>query len=422
MPDKADGNDQTIDLPLTSASLRVRGDIYPALGDDGPVRIMDTLAGLGLVTSSSDTGVSGIDPVTGASAPLGTDVGFGAAFRRSIQTNVPNGDFSLPPADTNADISADNPLPYWRWVPPTSGATLAYVADASVASGYRLGVTTTAATSGACYIEQLVPVPMSQGQQFQAVVSWAYLLTGGVVTLEAQYLKIDGTTTIGSPVSTYQTSDLEARANLGLVPTDAAYARVRIGLASGFASIGDQRFYDVRVSISPAESSLGLEALTSSAGSGGSGVETLIFTGTVLANSLPLGSVWRYTMHGWCTSTASNTVTFRLRLGSPTLTGPILVSRAVTAQTTASSDGFRVEGTFTVRTKGATGTIQANMTILGTASGTPQPFVAASYVVVPTATVTVDTTVTNLLEFTAEVSAGTTTLTFPEGLFERVRS
>lgn len=137
--------------------------------------------------------------------------------------------------------------------------------------------------------------------------------------------------------------------------------------------------------------------------------QTQVIGLTVPANALVAGSTYRLEGWGVCTSSAANVVTFRVRVGTTTLTGNIAGSRAPTATTTASSDGFKVEALFTVRTAGASGTCVAQVAHLGQSA---QPFSAPTTVSPTNSTVTVDTTVQNILELTAVTAAGTTSVTF----------
>ena len=190
-----DGFPSDEDIPATFSSNKVVGDIYPQGADNPSQRMVDT-RGAGMLTTNTDPEVVSVDPLTGEDAPTGTDVGFGSALRRYIQTGVLNGDFAIPPPDITQAISDSNPLPYWTWT--TDGDDAELVADATLASGYKLRVTDV--LSAGSTMSQLVPVPRSQGQQYRALLSVYMLLSEPLSSdsIRYQYFASDGTTAIGS--------------------------------------------------------------------------------------------------------------------------------------------------------------------------------------------------------------------------------
>ena len=129
---------------------------------------------------------------------------------------------------------------------------------------------------------------------------------------------------------------------------------------------------------------------------------------TIPANTLTAGRTYRVTVSGTITSTVSNSVTLRCRIGTTTLTGNIVTSNAPNATTTASNDGFTWNALVTVRSTGASGTIIGESYFVGSNT---QPFTVSSGHSGTTATVTVDTTVQNILEATIVTGAATTTVT-----------
>lgn len=211
-------------------------------GQDVSIRLTDIISGAGLFTTNSDPNQSGVDPLTDADAPLGTDVGFGAAIRRALQTGVYNGDFLVGPADATAELDNDeNPLPYWSVVHDDGGHV-----DVTWASGaVTFTVTSDMEAAQSCYLEQLVPVPATTSTSFACAVScWLGTATPRpdyVVT--ACYLASDAVTAVGSE----QTFTLDSATvvavpgrdytlSMGGIPATARYLRVRAGVSGGVAA------------------------------------------------------------------------------------------------------------------------------------------------------------------------------------------
>lgn len=136
--------------------------------------------------------------------------------------------------------------------------------------------------------------------------------------------------------------------------------------------------------------------------------QTQVVALTIAANTLTAGRTYRLTVSGTITSTVSNAVTMRARIGTTTLTGNIITSNAPSATTTASADGFTWNALVTVRSTGASGTIFGESYFVGSNT---QPFTVPTGHSGTTATVVVDTTVQNILEATIVTGAGTTTVT-----------
>ena len=145
--------------------------------------------------------------------------------------------------------------------------------------------------------------------------------------------------------------------------------------------------------------------------------ETKLVNLTIPANTFETGSAYRLEGWGVCTSSGTNAVTFRVRVGTTTLTGNIAGGRAPTATATASADGFKVEALFVVRSTGASGTCVAQMLTHG---GPTQPFNTTTFETVTNSTVTVDTTVQNLLELTCVTAAVGTSINVYSATIERV--
>ena len=387
---------------------RVVGDILPQ-GADEPFQRLTNTRGGGLLTTNSDPSVVGVDPLTLEDAPVGTDVGFAAPIRRFIQTGVLNGDFSQGPPDPDMPISDDNPLPYWTWSENGSGQTLLWVEDTAYASGHKVEIVGTNAGTPAT-LSQFVPVPMSKGQQYRVLVSTFQENNNGgtgVFNMGGQFYASDASTTIGS----YLAGDAvvgggERRLDAGLVPATAAYIKITVTFDMANNSIPNA-IGEVRVAFLPAEASLGLSSRTANTATITT-TQTQVVGITIPANTFTAGSVYEFDIWGNVTSSAANTVTMRLRVGTTTLTGNIIANVAPTATTTASNNSFHLTGTVTVRSVGASGTIIGGIQFIGQDT---QPFTVRLRASQETATVTVNTTVANILEATIVTGGATTSVT-----------
>lgn len=128
---------------------------------------------------------------------------------------------------------------------------------------------------------------------------------------------------------------------------------------------------------------------------------------TFSANTLAAGTCIKLEAWYTITSTAANTVTFRVRCGASSLSGTVVTNVAPTTTTTASDHGVYVTALMTVRSTGASGTAIGGISFVAVET---QPFTVGHRTNQETATVTVDTTASNVVELTVVASAGTTTI------------
>ena len=418
-----DGFPSDEDIPATFSSNRVVGDIYPQGADHPSQRLVDTVVGAGLFTTNSDPNVVGVDPLTGEDAPTGTDVGFGAAVRRYIQTGVLNGDFAIPPPDITQAISDSNPLPYWTWEPNVDGLVDAQLVESTdAAAGYVLRVTRSdSSTSGTSTLSQFVPIPRSKGQQYRAMLS-LYLLTStglaGSIGVSYQFYEADASTAIGSAVSANSATATgeEVKLDAGLVPANGSWVKVSVvSTSNSFANVSD--IYEVRAAFLPAEATLGLASIT--AANTVTNSQERVVGITIPAGSFTVGSTYRITAYGVASNSSGSAqaLTLRVRVGTTTLTGNIAGSRAPDINNGASSDGFKVEFLFTIRSVGGSGSAIANGETIG---GPSNPLNTNAFVSGTTSTVAVDTTVANVLELTAVTANASASATFHHALIECV--
>lgn len=232
---KSDGAPSDATAPATYSANKVVGDIYPQGADDPFQRVLNTRGG-GLLTTNSNPAVSGVDPLTGATAPTGTDVGWSSATRSSLKRGTWNGDFGQGPADPTLPLADDNFVPYWRFKQPSG---------TSAVGAWSSGAITLALASGAAgddgCLEQLFPVNQSAAQQ------WAYSATANVSAssdasskayLDGQFVQSDGSTATGSLVTATSTGTGIVTVVMGATPTDAVYLRVRFGIRRDALSTG----------------------------------------------------------------------------------------------------------------------------------------------------------------------------------------
>lgn len=406
------------DVLLTYGALYTKGDVR-TIGDQ-PLRLLASGSGGGLFTINSDPNVVNVDPLTGSNAPTGTDVGFAAPIRRWVHTGVLNGDFATPPPDADAPIGPDNVLDYWLATISPNHTVTVNRGDATLAARRLSFVLANAALAATSSFSQWVPIPTSYGQQYRVFPSlYQSTADNNVTTTLAIQFYTGGSSpvAVGSALSISGVSNGELKLEAGLVPQTAEYALLTftITAAAGTAAAG---VTEVRCAFLPAEAATGLYTRITDS-NGITNTQTQVATATIPANTFVAGARYRIRISGTITSSAANAVTMRIRVGPTSLTGAIIVSQAPNATTTASNDGFVWEADVTCRTVGASGTLYGSSFYLGSAS---QPFAQLGGHSSSTAAVTVDTTVSNILEATVVTAAATTTVTVRDAVIVCERS
>ena len=185
---------------------------------------------------------------------------FGPAALREIQAGVANGDFAIPPSDSEATITADNALPYWDFTDVDSGGTItaALVADAGAASGYvlRFNIAAGTTTGKSVTLSRFIPVASSASRSF-AFYAEATFETGtdtyqATARLTGQFYQSDQTTTTGSPLESdsYRFNELQSTTGITApnfygaspdlttmtAPADAAFLKLTITIRTAAAS------------------------------------------------------------------------------------------------------------------------------------------------------------------------------------------
>jgi hypothetical protein len=148
----------------------------------------------------------------------------------------------------------------------------------------------------------------------------------------------------------------------------------------------------------------GVAALTSAFTLANSTTETQALVFSIPANFMAAGTTFLLSGFGVVSTVAATggTVTWRVRIGSTTLTGNIATSLAPATAAGITTIAFELMVLVTVRTAGASGTVIGN----GSSSGNVGTAGALVYTGSgTTATVAVDTTAAKLVELTAQWSA-----------------
>lgn len=182
-------------------------------------------------------------PLVSTSSDGETALLFGPAALREIQAGMANGDFAIGPDDPSADLSDENPLPYFTTTTVGSGVTAAVVADGSAGSGttLRFRVAAGTLTGNSVAISRFVPVPATRNRAFLFVPEVfcinATATANARVTISYQYYELDQTTTTGTGDSTFETfttigagSTIRFTANQLRfnAPSDAAFIKVTV--------------------------------------------------------------------------------------------------------------------------------------------------------------------------------------------------
>jgi hypothetical protein len=138
----------------------------------------------------------------------------------------------------------------------------------------------------------------------------------------------------------------------------------------------------------------------------------------IAANTLAAGDIFEIWVHGTCTTSVSNVVTFNIRLGTAgTTSDTSILLLNPTSDSAGTNVPFSIVTRFTVRTTGSSGTGIASTTLLnGTAGG----IVATSVVGSGGAQVTINTTGALFFGLSGKTAAGTTSFIIQQATVSRV--
>jgi hypothetical protein len=168
--------------------------------------------------------------------------------------------------------------------------------------------------------------------------------------------------------------------------------------------------------------SKGLASLTSQVTVASSNTETQLIGMTVPANTMSPGTAFRITAAGIINDTSSApTATWRIRIGSSSLSGNIATSIAPTLAISQTNKPWMLNALVTIRTSGAGGTVKGNGVIWGEYSGTLAQAVKGSP---NTPAVAVDTTSDKILELTFQFGTANVAnnLTCQNAVIERIKA
>ena len=176
-------------------------------------------------------------PLVSTSSDGETALLFGPAALREIQAGVANGDFAIPPDESTATITSENPLPYWTFTDVNSAGaiTCAVVADASAGSGnvLRWTINTGTLTGKSAQISRYIPIASSRDRAL-TIVPDAYISEGigtnAQFKLTYSYVKQDLTTTGTGATGTPRSIAGSIGASPTTAPSDAAYVYLVITL------------------------------------------------------------------------------------------------------------------------------------------------------------------------------------------------
>lgn len=165
-------------------------------------------------------------------------------------------------------------------------------------------------------------------------------------------------------------------------------------------------------------SGVGQDAIVTNSGAINTTETVITKTAALAANRLLAGTTIRVTLIGTCTSTAANTSTFSVRIGTNGTTADGLMEQAVTAvaATSGTNIPFKVVFEFTVRTVGASATSQGMLSLIQT--GITGISAQTTQVVLPTFTNFNTTTASNIISVSYLSAATTTTTTFNNAFIE----
>ena len=185
---------------------------------------------------------------------------------------------------------------------------------------------------------------------------------------------------------------------------------------SGSSHAATQAAAEATAAAALAAHTVGITAITGAAAI--ANTETVV-TSASIASGLAAGSTFAVRGYGRLTTGATGgSSIFRFRVGPTTLTGNIAATLTIANAALVTDAPFKFEMLVTVRTSGGAGTVIGNVSVSGGVTGA---FTVVADVSALSATVAVDTTVTNLVEVTYISGNAGSTATFENVSIERVK-
>lgn len=236
-------------------------------------------------------------------------------------------------------------------------------------------------------------------------------------TTSALALKADASTTTSALALKATTASLSAHTSD--VANPHAVTKTQVGLANV------DNTSDVNKPVSTAQQTaidayrVGRTAIVANTGSITTG-ETIVTQLAIPLNTLVVGSTYRLTASGTCTSSAANISTIRLRLGTAGTTSDAVMSTiTATAATTGTNVPFSVTLYITIRTTGSGGTVAGNGFLINT--GSTGILATDTSVAALSTAAAVNTTVANTLSFSHVTSVNTTSAIYHLAFIELVK-
>jgi hypothetical protein len=275
---------------------------------------------------------------TGSSGETSTMLG--SAVLREVQAGVANGTFTALPPDPDADITTDNPLPYWSWSPGTA-ITAAIVYDPAAASNsvVRFSIAAGAAVGDTATLTRFIPVASSASRSFsfyaEATCDNGSVSSQGTLQLTCQFYKVDQTTTTGTAFSSALYTFNEFAGVIGITapdiyattpdlinttaPADAAYLKLTVTVQAAAAAVASvsRALTTATVNTSAVHNFVVGESVTMALSAGPAGYTAL--NGTWVITATPSTTQFRFT------TVTSGTIT----LGAATGTASVSIARSV---------------------------------------------------------------------------------------------
>jgi hypothetical protein len=219
----------------------------------------------GLTGYEGDITADGGETLIGSDSDGATALLFGPAALREVQAGVANGDFASAPDEPDADVTEENPLPYFTLVDSSGGAiTARVIEDASAGSGnvlrFRIAGSTT--TGQSLTIKRFVPVPGTRNRSFvftpEVYCINAASTSNAKVVLSYQYYQNDAETTTGTgdtrertltEIGSADTLRIAGNYTRLAIPSDAAFIllSVKVETTGTVASQSDVSIAELRL-------------------------------------------------------------------------------------------------------------------------------------------------------------------------------
>lgn len=385
-----DGHPDIDDLPVTVGTLKTQGDIYPAGADAPQQRLIDRTGQQSLYGTTSYVQEPGVNPATGQALALGADLSIGAALADYLETGVYNSSFFLPPLEPLAEVSTDNPMPYWT-TGGTAAATPVWTTGSLTVSLTRyLAVTLpTVANGDDVYVEQVLPVRGFTGID----ATWAratFSANGGgagmTIYLATSFFNESGTqlgstneATIAYTSAAATDELLTTGGNSGRIPTSAAFMRVRFGVRSTSAVAVSSTLYLYGVRVYRSTDMMVVNSPYTAGGSGGGEIVGVRYNGDRNALEAVTGDVTNLGMRSFSPAIIALPFSFLNLVATGTnecqlwdvavAQGAPYIDMAYRGSVIGISyriSGARTAGTFNIRARSGTGTVYLATGALGT--------------------------------------------------------